>query len=594
MRGAAGLPADLGSLGEGELMSRALATSLAVLIVGTGLALGQSQGTVGSGTPTPPSSVIRLGPTNRPAFGTTPADPAKPEQKDEAAKDSEEEKKNKEKKAAPEKKSNPPAAKKPAPTPKAGYRNLPAQGTIRPSSYQQPQTPNPSSPITLPGADVKPQPKIEEPAKLPPKAEPKPEPPMSDKPTPPAAPAASAEKTPEHEEHAPGQYPGYSTKYLEPILPWTKCGRRVCGTVYVDTPYIWLDAGFLLGWIKADKTQTLVTTGAFGSERPGVLGDPGTTVLYDGQQLQSEPYLGGRFNAGTWFDECQYCGMEGGYFFFAAQDRGFIAGANGFPGLPGLYVPFFNPLTGAEDAFVVAQSGNASGFISINSNTRLQGADGHLLFSFSRGMTWRVDALAGVRWLGLDDQLVIDENVRQFRTGNFNVPTDVGIEDSFTTRNDFVGGDFGFKTHLSHNCWSFDLLTRVAVGGNHSTFRGDGFTGVTFPGFPSVLTNGGRLIGPANLGIFANDRFSVVPEVGMTLGWQPKTWCKFTMGYNWVYWTDVVRAGAQVDRVVNPVGVPTSPQYKTDAVYEPQRPGVAFNRSDIWLQSVTFGMQFLF
>ena len=407
---------------------------------------------------------------------------------------------------------------------------------------------------------------------------------------------------------AHNEHPSYETNIITPVCPWTKCGRRACGTVYIETPYLWFDARYLFGWFKSDRSPPLATTGPVNAAVPGALDDPQTTVLFNGQHLHDQPYLGGYFSVGGWFDECQYFGGEVGYFFFAAQDKGFIAAANGFPGEPGLFVPFFNPLTGVEDVFAVASQrdalGPASGIIRITSRSQLQGGDGHFLFSFCRGMTYRCDAVAGVRWLGLDESLTIEQNTRLVGLvplsnangfqGFFNLPTDVSIRDRFSTRNDFIGADIGFKSHFVNNCWSLDLLTRVALGGTHQIIRGEGQTAITFLGDPRVnATSGGRLVGPANSGVFGNDIFSVVPEVGVTVGWEPTHWCKFTLGYNWMYWTNVVRPGAQVDRVINPIGVPTRPEFHSD-LYEPRRPGVGFNETDIWLQAVTVGMQFTF
>ncbi len=384
----------------------------------------------------------------------------------------------------------------------------------------------------------------------------------------------------------------YETNHFQPIFPWTKCGHRACGTVYVETPYFWFDTRYLFGWFKKDRTQPLVTSGPVGSAFPGTLDDPRTTVLYDGQRLHDQPYMGGQFAFGAWFDECQYCGGELEYFFFASQDTGSSATANGFPGTPGLYQPFFNPLTGAEDVFTVAQPGDASGIIRITSRSDVNAAGGHFLFSFCRGMTFRCDALAGVRWLGLSEDLTMESNVRQFGTPN-RLPNDVGILDHFGTRTDFIGGDFGFKSHWVNNCWSWDLLTRVAIGGNHQIIRGDGFTGVTQFGFPTQFVHLGRYIGPANSGVFGNDTFAVVPEVGISVAYQPTCWFKLKLGYNWMYWTNVIRPGAQVDRVINPIGVPTRREFQSD-IYEPQRPGVAFNQTDIWLQAITLGVEFTF
>jgi hypothetical protein len=358
----------------------------------------------------------------------------------------------------------------------------------------------------------------------------------------------------------------------------------------MPTPYFWANFNYMASWIKPDRTlQPLVTLGAPNAAVPGALDDPGTTVLFDGRSLHEQPFWGGRFNVGTWFDECQYCGLEGGYFFLGSQDRGFIASANGAPGLPGLYVPFFDPLTGIQDAFVVAQQQRSSGIVEINSRTRVQGAEGHFLFSFMRGMTWRSDAIVGVRWLILDEEIVVQETIRLQDDA-----TTIGVLDTFTTRNDFIGLDLGFKTQFRRDKWFLNLVTRVALGGNNQQISNDGFTGATNTAGDSNVIRAGRLTGPANIGNFNNDIFAVVPEVGLTLGYQPRNWLRVSLGYNWMYWDNVVRPGGNIDPVVNPIGVPTSGQFNPNALYEPRRPGVPYNLTDFWVQSVAIGIEVLY
>lgn len=462
--------------------------------------------------------------------------------------------------------------------------------SVKPTNYrQEPTSPVPSTPTTANSAPII-QPPKDSPTLTNPDAVPMPQ--VADQ----AAPMIFGQ--PE------GSTSGYATDMIGPIFPWSKCGSRVCGSVYIETPYIWFDARYLFGWFKKDFSPPLLTTGPVGAANPGALDDPQTTILYDGQKLNNQPYFGGSFNVGGWFDECQYFGGELSYFFFGQNDNGYITSVNGFPGTPGLYLPFENPLRdlaifdSRQDVLIIGDSNNAEGFAKINSQSQLMGADGHFLFSFCRGMTFRCDALAGVRWLGLDESLTMETNTRMlapapFFNGNPPLAVDVGVRDRFSTRNDFVGADFGLKSRFVRDKWSLDLLTRVAIGGTHQIIRGDAFTGVTFPGFPTQFVRTGRLIGPANSGVFGNDIFSAVPEIGITFGYQATSWCRLNLGYNWVYWTNVVRPGGQVDPVINPRGVAVRGEFQTD-LYEPQRPGVGYNQTDIWLQTITLGMLFTY
>jgi hypothetical protein len=78
----------------------------------------------------------------------------------------------------------------------------------------------------------------------------------------------------------------------------------------------------------------------------------------------------------------------------------------------------------------------------------------------------------------------------------------------------------------------------------------------------------------------------VVPEVGVTLGYQFNDHIRAFAGYNFLYWNNVARAGNQVDTSVNtnllapPLGG------------GPSRPAFSFNGSEFWAQGVTFGIEF--
>src|SRR5262249_23740520 len=62
---------------------------------------------------------------------------------------------------------------------------------------------------------------------------------------------------------------------------------------------------------------------------------------------------------------------------------------------------------------------------------------------------------------------------------------------------------------------------------------------------------GGLLTGPGNIGSSTTGRFSVVPEVGMNLGYYVTDWMRLSVGYNFLYWSGVARPGEQIDRRVN-------------------------------------------
>jgi large repetitive protein len=62
---------------------------------------------------------------------------------------------------------------------------------------------------------------------------------------------------------------------------------------------------------------------------------------------------------------------------------------------------------------------------------------------------------------------------------------------------------------------------------------------------------GGFLVLPSNIGTHQTSRFSVVPEVGVNLGYAITPGVRVSIGYTFMFWTQVVRPGDQIDLRVN-------------------------------------------
>jgi hypothetical protein len=82
-----------------------------------------------------------------------------------------------------------------------------------------------------------------------------------------------------------------------------------------------------------------------------------------------------------------------------------------------------------------------------------------------------------------------------------------------------------------------------------------------------------------------------VPEAGLNLGFHlsPRTVMRF--GYTFVYWSNVLRPGDQISRVVSPSLVPTDPNYGTGG---PNQPAYQFHAASYWAQGLNFGLEFNF
>jgi hypothetical protein len=356
--------------------------------------------------------------------------------------------------------------------------------------------------------------------------------------------------------------------------------------------HLYVSAEYLMWWLKQASTPPLVTGSLATTGVPGAIGQQGTVVLFGGSHIDSDVRSGGRFRAGYWFDDDESCGVEGSFFFLGQRGIHFTAASGG---VPGLFRPFFkvNSTVNAdgsvsppgESAEQVAFPGTITGRVSADLSSRLWGADanfrGNLLGGpLGCGCCYRVDGLAGFRYIGFDESLGVAENLTALTSpgGTF------AISDRFATTNRFYGGQIGGVAELRHGPWTLDLRSTVALGWTRQTVDISGSTSIN-GGAPLA---GGLLALPSNIGHFGRNRFGVVPELGMNLGYQVTDYMRVFVGYNFIYWNNVVRPGQQIDRAINTTQLPNSGV----PVSGPVRPLFAFHSTDFWAQGVNFGLEF--
>jgi hypothetical protein len=120
----------------------------------------------------------------------------------------------------------------------------------------------------------------------------------------------------------------------------------------------------------------------------------------------------------------------------------------------------------------------------------------------------------------------------------------------------------------------------------------DGFTRFAIPGEPVVTQPAGILALRSNSGSYSRTAFSIVPELGVNLGYQFSDHFRVYVGYNLMFWTNVVRPGEQIDRVVNPNNWPSSTSAGGNS--PPRRPAFEFRDSAFWAQGVVAGFEWRF
>lgn len=396
---------------------------------------------------------------------------------------------------------------------------------------------------------------------------------------------------------------------------------------------------YLLWWIDGMDVPPLVTTSTNPADG-GVLPNPGlndnqsTVILYGADPILEDPRSGFRFLLGAWLDECNKQALEADYLFTGELEETFFAeGADGNPIISRPFFDFFPPgppanLPPQENAQEVS-SDDLDGSVTVNASSRFSGAGIRFRHNLCRsgcadigcgncvdcGMgvdcgvgcglgvgcgsgvgcvsDFRyVDFLAGVRWYSLDESLSVTEDliidVEAPGDTSFN-GTRIVVMDSFSTDNDFTGGELGFDWGIERGRYSVNLLSKLAIGNNHQRVNINGSTQTFPPGVdpPPAAEEGGLLALSSNIGNYERDRFSMIPELNINVGYKLTQRCKLRVGYTILYWTNVLRPGDQIDREINstllPGEVPSLP---------PLRPLFDFKETNALVQGLNVGAEF--
>src|SRR5262249_10830358 len=118
----------------------------------------------------------------------------------------------------------------------------------------------------------------------------------------------------------------------------------------------------------------------------------------------------------------------------------------------------------------------------------------------------------------------------------------------------------------------------------------NGATTIGVPGAPPVTNLGGLLALSSNIGQRSKDRTVVIPQLGVQVGYQITCNLRAYVGYTFLYWSEVARAGNQIDLAVNPNPLPPV----TPPVSGPLRPAPRFENTSFWAQGFDLGLEFRF
>jgi hypothetical protein len=269
----------------------------------------------------------------------------------------------------------------------------------------------------------------------------------------------------------------------------------------------------------------------------------------------------------------------GGRFLISQTDEVSFSRASDAGGLPVLARPFYDEFSGQLNAVLASNPPPPPGFLIVGevadqARNDLMNLDAYLRVLLYQYDDRRLDLLIGYQFSEIRDSLSL-------RTTN-DLPA--AFHDRFSAANSFHGAGLGLQGEYRYGGLTFSMLSKLGFGNMHREVRiaGEGQA-------PSL---GGILAQPSNIGTYNDDVFSFVPEVELKMLYEVAENLELSVGYSFVYWTDVALAGDQIDTV--DFGGRVWP--RSDRRWIQGLPGVdapafdGINDGGFWAQGLTFGV----
>jgi hypothetical protein len=431
---------------------------------------------------------------------------------------------------------------------------------------------------------------------------------------------------------------------MEGLVPPGSMGAGAPGGAYDESGYgsgrgilggwlgrgprrFWAGAEYLL-WSPSSMRfdYPLATTSA--PADLGVLGQPSTVGLpLDGSATKTtyDASNGIRAWFGLSFDEAGTYGMEVSGFWTTKQTTQLNLPGNSV-GVPVLAVPFYDVNAGGQGSYIVSFPGINSGTIKVWTSTQAIGGEVNAAFNLFQPQEGPggVMLLAGGRFFQLEERLDYYTNsstlgVPPFGTfapgagvgapasffpagggvfagaffGPGLAPFNVVTFDTIRTRNQFFGGNVGFKGDIGYGNWFVELTGKFAAGMMRERVDLYGYSMMTANTGLVSTAPGGLFNIPNELGRHNKDRFAILPEGGITLGYQIFSWLRVNAGYTYIYTNSVIRPSSSISPYLNPTLLPVSPNY-TGAAPAQFLPRDTVKDTDYHLHGFTAGVQISF
>lgn len=357
-------------------------------------------------------------------------------------------------------------------------------------------------------------------------------------------------------------------------------------------PY-WLTAEYLYGKIRHDKPLIpLVVMSPVVPDGAPVLGIPGSKVVLGDERIESKWRSGARFTFG--FSCNEYCptGVEVSYFFLGKSSTAKCVFSDGTTSSSFLSVPFINSNTGLESSLAIAVPGSFSGTARYSLSNMMQGAELNAVSNVTF-FDSDLDVFGGVRYINFTERFHFNTDSPFINPALNNV---YFTRDKFHVDNNFYGVQVGATLTSGCGPFYFNVKGKLAIGAISQSSHIQGkFVLNDFTNFTIIQEfKGGFFALPSNIGHHERTRFAVVPEVNVNVGYEIIPELNVFLGYDFLYISNIVRAARQLDRKLNPTQSALYSFTPAPIRIGAKLPKGALSASDLWVQCLTVGLEFIY
>ena len=312
------------------------------------------------------------------------------------------------------------------------------------------------------------------------------------------------------------------------------------------------------------------------------MGAPGTTVLFGNEGLNQDGRSGGRLTLGRMLNPDCGQGLEVTFLRLVEESEQFSASGADYSVLAR---PFFNTVSGQQDSQRIVFPGLVEGSLNVISSTEFETFEAVFRQVYVDIPGVRADYFVGYRYADLKDFIRVNES--KVSLSGPTIGSTFSLYDEFESENKFHGGEFGIRIIKQKNfCWSFECSAQIALGNTQSLVQIDGQTISTARDGSSTTTDIGLLTQESNIGEYQVDKFSGIAEFGINARRHFVCGLDARIGYTAFFWSDVIRAGDQIDLDINTTQIPPGQLQGAPA------PIFTAETSSFWAHGLNVGLEY--